>query len=168
MKTIRFRTRVASLLSAIVLVFQISPAVAFGMQGAWQNHQRFEVTFTKWITGSSPSGTLLMAGFTRGDAFGDFAGEVLTRKVSTDGRTVLLQPIYQVKAGDRSFTALILGGENSTGYALLDGVILEGWRTGARVHVEFQMISECKDPAGVTHKPCFQGTISILPDSEHD
>ena len=57
MKTIRFRTGVASLLSAIVLVFQISPALAFGLQGASENHQTFEVTFTKWITGATPSGT---------------------------------------------------------------------------------------------------------------
>ena len=38
------------------------------------------------------------------------------------------------------FTALIRGGTNSGGRAsaLLDGVILAGWRTGARVQVELQ------------------------------
>jgi len=165
MKTIRIRTRVASLLSAIVLLSQISPARALGLQGASQNHQRFEVTFTKWITGPTPSGTLLMAGFTGGDAVGVFAGEVLNRKVSTDGSITLLQPIYEVKAGDRSFTALILGGLNNTGLGLLDGVILEGWRTGARGHVEFQAKTNCVGaPAGA----CFRGTISILPDSGRD
>jgi hypothetical protein len=165
MKTNRFRTCVASLLSAIVLVIQISPALAFGQQGASHNYQTFEVTFTKWITGMTSSGTLLMAGKTRGDAVGDFAGEVLNRKVSTDGQTTLLQPIYQVIAGNRSFTALILGGQNSKGLGLLDGVILEGWRTGARVHVEFQRKDNCRDaPPGVS--PCFEGTIFILPDSQ--
>jgi hypothetical protein len=163
MKTIRFRTRVASLLSAIVLVFHISPALAFGLQGKSQDHKAFEVTFTKWITGVSSSGTLLMAGLTGGDAPGGFAGEVLNRKVSTDGRTTLLQPIYEVISGNRSFTALILGGQNSAGLGLLDGVILEGWRTGARVHVEFQRMNDCPNaPPG----PCFQGTIRILPDSQ--
>lgn len=163
MKTIRFRTCFAALLSAIVLVFQISPALAFGLQGGSQNHQTFEVTFTKWITGGTPSGTLLMEGFTGGDAAGIFAGEVLNRKVSTDGRTTLLQPIYEVTSGSRSFTALILGGQNSTGLGLLDGVILEGWRTGARVHVEFQRMNDC---SGAPSGPCFQGTIRILPDAQ--
>jgi hypothetical protein len=30
-----------------------------------------------------------------------------------------------------------------SGAALLDGVILAGWRTGARVHVEFQTKTNC-------------------------
>jgi len=162
------RLNVKTISFALVLILGIaalalSPALAFGLQGTSQNHQRFEVTFTKWITGMTPSGTLLMPGYTGGDAVGDFAGEVLNRKVSADGRTTMLQPIYEVRAGDRSFTALILGGQNSTGLGLLDGVILEGWRTGARVHVEFQKTTDCyRAPAGV----CFQGTIRILPDSQ--
>jgi hypothetical protein len=165
MKTIGIRTRIASLMSAIVLLFQISPAPALGMQGASQNHLRYEVTFTKWITGQTASGTLLMAGFTGGDAVGTFAGEVLDRRVSTNGRVTLLHPVYEVIAGDRSFTALIRGGTNSTGLGQLDGVILEGWRTGARVHVEFQGMNNCPGaPAGL----CFQGTIRILPDSVPD
>ena len=44
------------------------------------------------------------------------------------------------------------------GAALLDGVILAGWRTGAHVHVEFQKISSC---AGKPAGPCFEGTIHI-------
>src|SRR2546425_13150391 len=80
MKTIRIRTRVASILSAILLLFQISPALAFGLQGASQNHQShkhqsFEVTFTKWITGPTPSGTLLMAGFNGGGGSRAFCWE---------------------------------------------------------------------------------------------
>jgi hypothetical protein len=113
MKTIRFRTRVASLLSAIVLVFQISPALGVGPQGQSDNHRSFEVTFTKWVTGTNSSGFSLLAGFTGGDVVGDFAGEVLYRKVSTNGRITQIQPNYEVIAGQHSFTALIQGGKTT-------------------------------------------------------
>jgi hypothetical protein len=46
---------------------------------------------------------------------------------------------------------------------LLEGVILDGWRTGARVQVEFTVISGC---AGKPAGPCFEGTIRILRDSD--
>ena len=156
-------TSFALLLIAGAATLALSPDLAFGLQGTSPNHQMFEVTFTKWITGTSPSGTFLMAGLTGGDAPGSFSGEVLDRKVSTDGRTTLLHPVYEVISGNRSFTALIRGGQNSTGLGLLDGVILEGWRTGARVHVEFQRMTDCY---GAPPGTCFQGTIRILPDSQ--
>jgi hypothetical protein len=83
--------------------------------------------------------------------------------VSTTG-TVALDALYEVQAGDHSFTALIQGGQNNvTRKALLDGVILDGWRTGARVHVEYTVISGC---AGMPAGPCFEGTIRILRDSD--
>lgn len=175
MKTIRFRTRVASLLSAIVLVFQISPAVAAGPQGQSENHQNFEVTFTKWNTGvtpppptpfppGDPGQTIsLFTGFSGGDAPGAFSAEVLYRKASTDGKIAQLWPIYKVFAGNRSFTALIQGGSTSTGLGLLEGVVMDGWRTGARVRVRFQRMTNCPGaPAGT----CFQGTIRILRDDD--
>ena len=44
---------------------------------------------------------------------------------------VRLEAIYEIRAGDHSFTALIRGGTNNlTGAAQLDGVVLAGWRTG--------------------------------------
>ena len=63
------------------------------------------------------------------------------------------------RPGDHSFTALIHGGQNNqTGGAVLDGVILGGWRTGDRVHVEYRVKTNCLGaPAGT----CFQGTIRI-------
>ena len=190
MNTIRIQSRVSWFVSAIVILLLISPAVAGGplnaqlaTQGArspfWppatekaddKHHRRVEVTFTKWIT-TYP----LMAGITGGDVAGDFVGEVFQRQVSLNGRIIRLEAMYEVQAGDHSFTALIRGGTGETksgepasvsGAALLDGVILAGWRTGARVHVEFQTMpapspteSGCAGaPAG---KTCFQGTIRI-------
>src|SRR4051812_35874057 len=160
MTTISVRSCVASIVTAVVFLPQISPALAGAPQGelAMTQVSRFpgmpepsretarnqrrgpvEITFTKWIT-TSP----LMAGFTGGDVPGVFVGEVFQRQVSRDGRIMRLEAVYEVQAGDHSFTALIRGwtGETKsgepasvTGAGLLDGVILAGWRTGARVHV---------------------------------
>ena len=165
------RRLVASAMIASVL---LPSALANGAPNG--RHKRDTiVTFTKWVTvvvppipGEAVASRFLMAGIVGGDVAGDFVGEVLDRRVSTTGtvtaQIVALDALYEVQAGDHSFTALIQGGQNNaTRKALLDGVILDGWRTGARVHVEFTVISGCPGkPAG----PCFEGTIRILRDSD--
>jgi len=120
-----------------------------------------DITFTKWVTAYP-----LMAGFTAGDAPGVFVGEVLQRQVSVNpglNGIVRLEAVYEVQAGNRSFTALIRGGTNNvTGAAVLDGTILAGWRTGAPIHVTFQTVPGAVGclgaPIGVT---CFEGTIHV-------
>src|SRR3954469_19855456 len=111
---------------------------------------------------------------------GLFVGEVLQRQVSLNGRIIRLEAIYEVQAGEHSFTALVRGGTGETkagepasvsGAALLDGVILAGWRTGSRVHAEFQTTTpssttEVGCPGAPAGKTCFQGTIHIERDSE--
>ncbi len=181
MKIIGVQSHAVSLAIAILLV----PALA-GAQGSrfpgvpapsteTRNKHRgpVEVTFTKWVT-TYP----LMEGFTGGDVPGDFVGEVFERQVSqrladecyapgSCGRIIRIEAMYEVRAGNRSFTALIRGGTSGdTGAALLDGVILFGWRTGARVHVEFQtMLAPSPTERGCAGAPagktCFQGTIHI-------
>jgi hypothetical protein len=110
-----------------------------------------------------------MAGSTGGDIPGTFVGEVLQRQLTANPNLkagiIKLEAIYEVHDvnGDHVFTALIRGGTNqATGAALLDGVVLAGWRTGADVHVQFQTIpgtTGCVGaPSGVT---CFEGTIHI-------
>jgi hypothetical protein len=165
MKTMRIQTRVAAFVIAILLIM-LSPLLLQTTRARMNDNQDAEVTFTKWVAGTSPSGFSLLAGFTGGDVVGDFAGEVLYRKVSTNGRITQLQPIYEVIAGERSFTALIQGGQNNlTGRAVFDGVILDGWRTGARVHAEYQRMTDCAfAPPGT----CFQGTIRISRDKDKD
>jgi hypothetical protein len=71
--------------------------------------------------------------------------------------------MYEVVDGDRSFTALIRGGTNAAGAALLDGVVLAGWRIGARVQVEFQryLPSEGGCVGAPLGKTCFQGIIHV-------
>jgi hypothetical protein len=159
----------------IVFLLQLSPALAGGPPGHRERDRATVVTFTKWVTAVVPplpaeviSSRFLMAGIVGGDVAGTFAGEVIDRRVSTTGTVtapiVALDAIYEVRAGDRSFTALIQGGQNNaTRRALLHGVILDGWRTGAHVEVEYEIISSC---AGKSAGPCFQGTIRILPDAD--
>ena len=54
-----------------------------------------------------------------------------------NGRVAGIEALYEVVDGDLSFSALIRGGQNAAGVAC-DGVIMAGWRTGARVEVVFQ------------------------------
>ena len=177
MNTLRRRSFTTSLVIAI-LALQCLPALASG--ASERRHRgddgRVVVTFTKWITAVVPPvpaealpGRFLMAGIVGGDVAGTFAGEVIDRKVSTTGtitaQIVALDALYEVLAGDHSFTALIQGGQNNvTHKALLRGVILNGCRTGARVHVEYTVISGC---AGKPAGPCFQGTITIGSDDDN-
>jgi hypothetical protein len=189
MRIMAVHSRVSPLLMAVVLVLQLSPALATGHPDAQhaRRHGPVEVTFTKWRTvlvpappAVPPPGAttrILFEGLVGGDlGDGDFVGEVVDRKASTACTAVdpacspgtpptittpiaALHAIYEVQVGEHSFTALIQGGSNSvTGVGLLNGVILAGWRTGARVHVAFQTMTNCADaPAG----PCFQGVIRV-------
>jgi hypothetical protein len=174
MRTNRLPTCVASLICASAMLLQISPAMA----GDDRNDRPIEVTFTKWI----PTG-MLLTGVTGGAAAGVFVGEVLETQHSANPEVnpnpdlnpavnrngiQRLEAIYAVDAENerRSFTALIRGGQNNvTGAALLDGVILAGWRTGARVHVAFQRYfasdPHCLDAGAPMTANCFVGTIYI-------
>jgi hypothetical protein len=157
MSTIRLYSRVVCFAGAALLI-QISPATA---EDHRDHNRPVDVAFTKWVT-TFP----LMEGYWGGDLANKFVGEVLQRQVSVNpalNGIVRLEAIYEFQNGDRSFTALIRGGTNNvTGAALLDGVILAGWRTGARVHVEFDTIPGTVGcfgaPAG---RNCFVGTIHV-------
>jgi hypothetical protein len=180
MKTIGVQSHVALCAIAFVLLTPISPARAGAphagpalTQGSQfpgshvpstgpatnKHHRAVEVTFTKWFT-TFP----LMEGFTDGDIVGDFVGEVLLRQVTPDDRARLVA-IYEVQNGQHSLTALIRGWTSvATGAAQLEGVVLNGWRAGAQVHVAFQTTTNC--PGAPDARTCFQGTITISPDSK--
>ena len=124
-----------------------------------------EVTFTKWVTGNVlvpdnfgiTEGRGLMQGFTGGDIPGIFVGEVLQGQRSANPalKTGInkLEAIYQSLprsqrepwSSPRSSEAT----NRATGAALLDGVVLAGWRTGAAVHVEFQTYTPPAHRAGL-------------------
>ena len=159
MNAIRIHSPVAALASAIaVLVLTTSPAMA---GDRLDNDRRVTVAFTKWST-TFPA----QAGFVKGDLNLTFVGHVFEALVSANGHVTRLEAMYEVHDGDRSFTALVTGGMSAAGLGLLDGVILDGWRTGARVQVMFLRAtapspteSACAGaPAG---KTCFEGTILV-------
>jgi len=147
--------------SAIMLVFPMSPATA---QGGRDNDAPLDISFTKWVT-AFPR----MEGVTGGAVDGVFVGEILQRQVSVNPNLngiIRLEAIYEVHDSKGAFfTALIRGGTDAvTGAALLDGVILAGWRTGAPVQVEFQTIPAAIGCVGVgapQNTTCFEGTIHV-------
>src|SRR4051794_14579536 len=164
MRTIGLRTRVASLVGAVALLVQISPALA---SDDHDNNRPVDITFTKW---AAPPPAVLPVPFfglfegVAGDGLpGSFDSELLWRQVSVNGHVTVFEAMYEVVNGDRSFTALIRGGMNVTGAAQLDGVIIAGWRTGAPVRVVFQrhLPSEGGCAAAPAGKTCFEGTINV-------
>ena len=182
MNIIAIRSRVSPFLIAVVFLLQLSPAIATGQahaqQGASLGSRPVEVTFTKWVTGNVfvadnfgiTEGRGLMEGFTGGDIPGTFVGEVLQgqRSANLALKTGInrLEAIYEVhdSNGNHVFTALVRGGTNrATGVALLEGVVLAGWRTGARVHVEFQTYGPggCPDTRAPDDRNCLVGTIRV-------
>jgi hypothetical protein len=179
MRTVRTHSRVACVVGAIALLFQVAPILAEGHGDNDHNSRPVEITFTKWV----PVTNVLMTGITGGDVPGDFIGEVLQGQHSANPAVnpnpngdpapakngiSRIEVIYAVSAHDpdRSFTALIRGGQNNvTGVARFEGVVLAGWRSGARVQVVYQRYfagdAACVTagvPAGLG---CFEGTISL-------
>ena len=179
MEKLRILSRVALFVSAMALVLQISPV---GADGGGKHHgRRAEVTFTVWVLNGGP----FKAGFTGGDIEGALVGEIFENVPSrrVPSTTSRIEVIYEVQAGDRSFTALLQGGHNKPGgvvlgsNALLDGFILTGWRTGAQVHLEWVAMAspsvDCGYPAPAGAGPfCFVGTMTIEraahDDDDHD
>ena len=157
MRTMPIHRQVSAVVAAIVL-FLISPVLVASQP---DNNRPIQISFTKWVPAFP-----IMEGFTDGDVVGVYAGEVLQRQESVNPNLngiVRLEAIYEVQAGDRTFTALIRGGADAlTGKAILDGVVLAGWRVGAPVHVEFDTIPATTGCAGAPpNTTCFQGTIQV-------
>jgi hypothetical protein len=144
------------------------------------------VSFTKWrvnVPADPSQPPFQFDGIARGPVAGTFVAEVLQRQSTafTKLRNPLtrLEAVYEVQTeacvatpeicglhGDRSFTALIRGGQNAAASGRLNGVILAGWRTGARVRVEFERHipstpSEFACPDAPINKVCFEGTLEI-------
>ena len=137
-------------------------------RGGTDDHKRVEVTFTKWVLSLGPNPTFFK-GVAGGDVEGAFVGERLVSVARTNPAIPSLsnlEVIYGVQADDpdRSFTALVRGGA-SLGKAQFDGRILNGWRIGAQVHVEWVQFPspsvDCPSPPDFAGPSCFVGTITI-------
>jgi hypothetical protein len=104
---------------------------------------------------------------------GAFTGTILQRIPSADGAIVHLRAEYVIDNTHRrghSFTAVVEGDQNTiTHTAILTGVVTAGWKVGAPVLVNFNVLSPCSlatAPSGT--KTCFQGTIYIERGSDDD
>jgi hypothetical protein len=138
-------------------------------EGKGDPNRPVTITFTKWLApppAVPPTPFFgLFEGFSNDGPLGSFVAEVLWRQRSVNGHVTGLEAMYEVVDGDRSFSALIRGGSNAAGDALLEGVILDGWRAGARVQVEFQTYpaivgtSSCEGAPENTR--CFVGIIHV-------
>jgi hypothetical protein len=118
------------------------------------------ITYEKWIT-KYPA----MAGNANG-VLGAFSGTIKQRLVSADGKIIHLVAEYVItdlKRKGHSFTALVEGDQSLwTNTAVLIGVVTQGWKKGAPVLVNFDVLTPCTvstAPSGT--KTCFQGTIRI-------
>jgi hypothetical protein len=167
MKTIRTQTLFASFAIAILLLLNISPALAGGHETATNKHEcrgPIEVTFTKWIA-DYPN----MAGVVSGDAGGGlFAGEILKAENTT--AISKLEALYHINGGAFKFTAHnFITQNNLNGTAVIRGVVTDGPLKGARVRGEYQVISPCgiiNAQNGSAGDVCFQGTLTIRPGFE--
>jgi hypothetical protein len=144
------------------------------------------VRFTKWrvnVPADPSQPPFQFDGVAHGPVAGTFVAEVLQRQSTafTKFRNPLtrLEAVYEVQTeacvatpeicglnGDRSFTALIRGGQDAAASGRLNGAILAGWRTGARVRVEFErhIPSSATDFActdAPINKVCFEGILEI-------
>ena len=167
MKTIRTQTLFASFAITILLLFNVSTAMAGGPGESAENKGKFrgriEVTFTKWVT-DLPN----MAGLVSGDAGGGhFAGEVLSY-AHTDAIDKL-EALYHINGAAFQFTAHNFVTQNNLkGTAVIRGVVTDGPLKGARVQGEYQVIAPCGIANSQTGGPfsdaCFQGTLTIRGD----
>jgi hypothetical protein len=159
------RTRLTWLVGAIVMLLPVSVAMA---EGKGDHNRPVTVTFTKWVLLNSVN----MKGITGGAVPGVFVGELLQTQMSVNpdltGKVNRLEVVYEVQDqdGERDFTALIRGGANRvTGVGLFDGVIMAGWRTGARVTVAWQRYPAsdpiCLDAGAPPELNCFKGAIHV-------
>ena len=129
------------------------------------NRAPVEVSFTKWI--DPKLGFPSFIGTAGGDVPGDFAATVLERTPFENGNIVHLRARYEVIADNaaRSFVAEIEGNQNTqTSSAVLNGSVVDGWLTGARVHVTFDVIQPCPQ---FHQSRCFTGILRVLAGSTH-
>jgi hypothetical protein len=135
---------------------------------AHDNQRPVEVNFTKWVT-INPGGAR-MEGIVGGDVSGTFAGQVYVKQTSdlvgkipgATGDANLLEVLYEVNAGDRSFRTILHGGYDiSTNRARLDGVVVGGWLAGEKVHAEFHSLPCDPVQPNAANGACFDGTMRI-------
>jgi hypothetical protein len=168
------------MLVALVLIvtslFVAAPTqLALADSGGVHGHS-FDFTFTKWVT-SPPAyypsmAGVSMAGVVGGDVGnGRYAGKVLSDDLSVPGFW-LAHARYEFYGKKHSFIADVhVTQNNTTGTAVITGVVTQGWLKGSRLTGEYTVMSVCPiaTKGNVLGTLCFQGTLHIRPGdgSEH-
>jgi hypothetical protein len=138
----------------------LRPGVAASAHRSPDEAYNHVIQYEKWIT-KYPA----MAGNADG-VRGAFAGTILQRVVSADKKIIHLRAEYVIADTRRkghSFSAVVEGDQSLwTNTAVLTGVVTAGWKKGAPVLVNFDVLTPCTVPtAPVLTKTCFKGTIRI-------
>ena len=185
MRIIGVQSRVSPFLIAVVLLLQLSPALATGQPDAQQatSQEPVEVTFTKWVTGpvfvpdnfGITEGRGLMEGFTGGDIPGTFVGEVLQGQRSANPalKTGInkLEAIYEVH--DRQREPCLhrarpgrcrtgrRGRRCWTASSWPDGELVRGCMWNSRRYAPAPTGPGCPDTRAPADRNCLLGTIHI-------
>jgi hypothetical protein len=161
------------MLFALVLVvaslFAVVPTQLALADAGGVNGHTFDVTFTKYVTSlpaNPPSlAGVSMAGVVGGDVGnGRYAGEVLSDDLSQGPDFWLANARYEFYGEKHSFIADVhVTQNNTTGTAVIIGVVTQGWLKGAQLTGEYTVMSVCPiaTPGNVFGTLCFQGTLHI-------
>jgi hypothetical protein len=158
MKTTCMRSGVAILAIAISLLLPLSPILA-------EQNGHANVTFTKWGTQFTDLDSLDMEGVVSGDVGGGrFIGEA-NFLPSSDPNILVIDAFYHINGGIQQFTAHnLITQDLTTGRAVIEGVVIDGWLNGAKVDGEYQVIFPCgiiNAQEGAIGDVCFQGTLRV-------
>ena len=146
----------------------IPAKVALADAGGVKGHT-FDFTFTKWATSlpvNYPSlAGVLMEGIVGGDVGnGVYAGEVLSDDLTQQPAYWIANAQYEFHGEENSFIADVhVVQNNSTGTAVITGVVTQGWLKGAHLTGEYTVMPSCPiaTPGNVFGTLCFQGTLHI-------
>ena len=165
-----------TLVLVVTSLFALAPTqLALADAGGVHGHT-FDVTFTKWVT-SPPAyypsmAGVSMAGVVGGDVGnGRYAGVVLSDDLSVPSYWKA-HARYEFYGKKHSFIADVhVTQNNTTGTAVITGVVTQGWLKGSRLTGEYTVMSVCPiaTKGNVLGTLCFQGTLHIRPGggSEH-
>ena len=152
-----------SILLGLVLVGTTAGAALASNSGA-KGH-KFDATFTKWVTTSSPAAGVVanMVGIVGGDVGpGTYTGEVIS--MNTVGNITSIEALYHFNGSKYAFTAdLNITQNESTGRATITGRVTEGWLKGTSVTGEYNVLAACpiETPDNAYGTVCFQGTLHL-------
>ncbi len=161
----------------VTLSVSLSVGAALGDRGAdpgtavGRDHGAADVTFTKWVT-SLPADPSTLAGVHMSGVVGGDVGTGLYRGLVLGDDTTSMpgfwlgHALYGFFGRSHSFVADIHITENDTvspATAMLRGVVVVGWMSGARVTGQYTQWVTCPiaTPGNVFGSLCFQGTLHL-------